>query len=313
MTEEIWKSVDLTELDYAKYLSGNIEASSLGRIKRNGVLLELQNNHGGYKVVAGTIVRVNRVVCYAFHNEDYAKGLHAGHLNDVRSDNRASNLKWMTAKENNTWNGRSALVGKKAAKTRSERQRRGEYTVAEKAYYDRLSKELNEGSSQYASRRKRLNEHGRTYGELQSMTVYDVTFKPTGDSLRCYGRDQLCELTTYNYIQVKSLIRKGEDENFTFTTVKSQSDRSFEVHQSDIDNALEEIGAFRALHADQIIRQSLSRSKSKRYDVINEATGDRKLCVGKAEVIDFTGLTYGIVNILCRKGSYKGFTVEVLK
>jgi hypothetical protein len=46
-------------------------------------------------------VPVHRLVAYAFLGIDgYKKGLYVDHINTVRSDNRAENLRWVTPLEN---------------------------------------------------------------------------------------------------------------------------------------------------------------------------------------------------------------------
>lgn len=51
---------------------------------------------GGLKMCAYT----HRMVCHAFHGPPKGERLEAAHINGVRSDNRAENLRWATRTEN---------------------------------------------------------------------------------------------------------------------------------------------------------------------------------------------------------------------
>lgn len=80
--------------------------SSEGRVRgKSGRILSPGVGGVGYPVVVmyrdgkGTTVNVHRVVATAFHGEP-ARGMDAAHLNGVRTDNRAVNLRWVTRAEN---------------------------------------------------------------------------------------------------------------------------------------------------------------------------------------------------------------------
>ena len=106
---EEWKAIPGYE--------GLYEASSEGRVRTlnprarkrrdaspEGVIYSWVNK-GGYKVVAlykdgqRKTPRVNQLVARAFHGEPPG-GLEVRHLNDVKLDNRASNLSWGSRSEN---------------------------------------------------------------------------------------------------------------------------------------------------------------------------------------------------------------------
>ena len=98
--EEEWRDIDI----YPQY-----QISSLGNVvrKKDGVILKQYPQKNGYVYVVldrgrgRHYVPVHRLVCYAFHgSEGYAKGLFVDHINTIRSDNRASNLRWVTPFEN---------------------------------------------------------------------------------------------------------------------------------------------------------------------------------------------------------------------
>lgn len=98
--EEIWKEC----LYYPNYL-----VSDQGNVvrKKDGLIIEQYPQKSGYNYVwldrghGRHTVPVHRLVAIAFHgDEGYAKGLFVDHINTVRSDNRACNLRWVTPKEN---------------------------------------------------------------------------------------------------------------------------------------------------------------------------------------------------------------------
>ena len=85
------------------------QASSLGNIMRksDGLILKQYIQKSGYVYVwlnrgfGSHTVPVHRLVAYAFLGiEGYEKGLFVDHINTIRSDNRACNLRWVTPKEN---------------------------------------------------------------------------------------------------------------------------------------------------------------------------------------------------------------------
>lgn len=112
--EEIWRDVQGYE--------GLYQVSSLGRVRsfdrfvkskggtrlHKGKLLNPGNRKNGYiqlnlwKDGKPTTLKVHRLVARAFPDicGEYKDGLEIDHRNCVRDDNRATNLRWVTRKEN---------------------------------------------------------------------------------------------------------------------------------------------------------------------------------------------------------------------
>ena len=112
---EIWKDIPNYE--------GLYQASNLGRVKslerfrkgKNGSLVPVKEkilkpkiSHNGYYQVA--LIKNSKVRFYLVHrlvfgafNATIPEGLQVNHINEIKSDNRLSNLNLMTSKENTNW------------------------------------------------------------------------------------------------------------------------------------------------------------------------------------------------------------------
>lgn len=118
---EIWREIPQFN---SKYL-----ASNLGRIKsipykgfRHGratekILSTAKRSKDGYALInlitpegVRKTYQVHRLVGITFV-EGYQKGLIINHINEVKDDNRASNLEWVTKKINNTYNDKAIKTG----------------------------------------------------------------------------------------------------------------------------------------------------------------------------------------------------------
>ena len=107
---------------------GRYQVSSMGRVKslvRKGRkrerILKPAFNGCGYLIVnlcAGgkrKMLRVHRLVCEAFH-ENHDDKPYVNHINENKTDNRAVNLEWCTAKENCNHGTRNERSAKKRSK-----------------------------------------------------------------------------------------------------------------------------------------------------------------------------------------------------
>lgn len=114
MTEEIWRDIK----DY----EGLYMVSSLGRIKnvltRNGKILKQSYTPSGYLSVGlnkngkRKTFRVNRIVAISFINNDDNLKTQVNHINEIKDDNRVSNLEWVTPKENANYGNRNKKMAK---------------------------------------------------------------------------------------------------------------------------------------------------------------------------------------------------------
>lgn len=102
-TQEVWKPIpgyegyEVSSLGSVKSLPGK----QWGRFvrKTTRILLGSKDKDGYHRVeIAGKTVKVHRLVLLAFHGP--CNGLQSRHLNGKNDDNRSSNLRWGTAKEN---------------------------------------------------------------------------------------------------------------------------------------------------------------------------------------------------------------------
>ena len=98
-TKEIWKPV--------KGFEGRYEVSNMGRVRNSlsGKVLK-PSTYEGYKRVNLSIGRgkyktigVHRLVAFAFV-DGYAEGLEVNHIDENPSNNKSTNLEWMTHAKN---------------------------------------------------------------------------------------------------------------------------------------------------------------------------------------------------------------------
>lgn len=83
------------------------EVSSLGRVRNlsGRMLAQVPHNHGYMQVWLADKGRrmkeyVHRIVARAWWGEPPTPDCHADHINGVRSDNRMSNVRWLSPEEN---------------------------------------------------------------------------------------------------------------------------------------------------------------------------------------------------------------------
>ena len=132
MTKEVWRGVKGYEGLYQVSSDGRVkslERTYIDKIGRERYvkerILKPVIDRYGYLLVslyAGGKQKnhtVHRLVCEAFHeNPDYKPQVN--HINEIKTDNRASNLEWATARENSNFGTRNERIGKKSAITKSK-------------------------------------------------------------------------------------------------------------------------------------------------------------------------------------------------
>lgn len=105
LTEEIWKDIRGLENKYQVSNLGRIKSLKRKGCKNDRILINREDGRGYYQVSlfdgnGNSIKRkVHRIVADAFVAGKFEKAV-VNHINEVKTDNNARNLEWITQKEN---------------------------------------------------------------------------------------------------------------------------------------------------------------------------------------------------------------------
>ena len=128
MKNEEWRDVKGYEGLYQVSSEGRVKSLERKFIDKIGreryvkeCFLKPSADRGGYLRVGlcdgekRKTFKVHRLVCEAFHENPDNKP-QVNHINEIKTDNRASNLEWATARENSNFGSRNERLGKAQSK-----------------------------------------------------------------------------------------------------------------------------------------------------------------------------------------------------
>lgn len=156
MTE--WRAAPLFEGTYEVSSDGQVRRISGGRGARSGTVLRPKRSPNGYLHISlrrpgfRLDTTLHRLVCHAFHGPRPAANYTVAHWNGVRTDCRASNLRWATQVENC-----------------ADKRRHGTYLTGERVWNAKLTtnqvRELRNARAAGQTLRSLTERFGISYGQ----------------------------------------------------------------------------------------------------------------------------------------------------
>lgn len=151
-----WKQIT----DWPKY-----EVSDDGEIRRNGKIIRCRPASNGYMRVTlsdepngrRSTISVHRAVAIEFHGPPPTERHQVDHLNGIKQDNRASNLAWVTPRQNRKRH-QIAMGSKNGTSVLTETD-----VIELRAAYDNSSESVSELAHRFGVSRQTVTKIGRRH------------------------------------------------------------------------------------------------------------------------------------------------------